>query len=239
MAPDPESDETRERTDEHVEPTDDVPPAETAEAATGGTSGDVPDDGPDDGAPEDAAEADAADAPDDEVASLREQLAAAEARAAEAEQKASEAIERARRSLADFENYRRRTSSQVSDARQSAKADVLRELVAVLDNFDRALEHAGDEEALYDGLKLIYRHLRSTLEAQGLRRVDAEGHAFDPQLHEAVMREPTAAYKEGVIIKEFEKGWFLGEKLLRPAKVKVAVAPPPGAEDTGEVTEEE
>lgn len=167
-----------------------------------------------------------------DAAALARDLAAARAEierlagdAAAARREAEDALEKLKRTLADFENFRRRSRGEALAAREKAKEDLLRELLHVLDNFDRALEHdSGDEESLYEGVKLIFRQFRGIVEKEGLTRIDTEGHAFDPLVHEAVMREPTASYKPGTVIKELERGYFLNGRVLRPAKVKVAVA---------------
>ncbi|MHB8605672.1 MAG: nucleotide exchange factor GrpE [Thermoplasmatota archaeon] len=140
-----------------------------------------------------------------------------------------------KRVSADFDNFRRRTRAEAADARDRAKEDVLRRLIVILDHFDRAMENTGSEEALYDGVKLIYRDLKRMLEAEGLQRINADGHKFDATMHEAVMREETDAYDDGTIIKELERGYLFRGRVLRAAKVKVATKPsPPGAGDAAE-----
>jgi len=99
----------------------------------------------------------------------------------------------------------------------------------VIDNFERALaslEHSGnDAKSLRQGIELIHRQLNDALAKFGLEPVETVGHAFDPNVHEAVSAEPSAEHEENTVIAEFQRGYKLGEKLLRPAKVKVASTP--------------
>lgn len=167
-----------------------------------------------------------------DAAALARDLAAARAEierlagdAAAARREAEDALEKLKRTLADFENFRRRSRGEALAAREKAKEDLLRELLHVLDNFDRALEHPEDA----GGLRLIHRQLTSLLEREGLVRIAAEGEAFDPLLHEAVESVPTTEAKDGVVLAEVARGYTLQGRVLRPARVKVAVPPADGS----------
>ena len=132
------------------------------------------------------------------------------------------------RRAAEFENYRRRVERERSDAYQRARVEVLVEFLPVVDNFERALssleDSGGDAEALRQGVELIHKQFKDALSKFGLEPVDAIGQTFDPHLHEAVTIEATDKHKENTVIEEFQRGYKIGDKLLRPAKVKVAAS---------------
>ena len=133
------------------------------------------------------------------------------------------------RRQAEFENFRKRTERERGELYQRARAEVLLELLPVLDNFDRALssleQSGGDAEALHHGVELIHKQLTDALSKLGLQPLDSIGQAFDPHLHEAVTIEQTDEHAENTVIEEFERGYKMGDRLLRPAKVKVAASP--------------
>jgi molecular chaperone GrpE len=133
------------------------------------------------------------------------------------------------RRAAEFENFRRRIERERSDAYQRARVEVLVEFLPVVDNFERALSSlensGGDAEAWRHGVELIHKQFKDALTKFGLEPVQAIGQTFDPHLHEAVTIEPTDKHKENTVIEEFQRGYKIGDKLLRPAKVKVAATP--------------
>ncbi|MFY9610434.1 MAG: nucleotide exchange factor GrpE [Blastocatellia bacterium] len=133
------------------------------------------------------------------------------------------------RRAAEFENYRRRIERERTDAYQRARVEVLVEFLPVVDNFERALssleDSAGDAEALRHGVELIHKQFKDALAKFGLEPVNAIGQTFDPHLHEAVTIEATDKHKENTVIEEFQRGYKIGDRLLRPAKVKVAATP--------------
>jgi molecular chaperone GrpE len=133
------------------------------------------------------------------------------------------------RRQAEFENYRRRVDRERIETYTRARAEVLLELLPVIDNFERALasleNSVGDAESLRQGVELIHKQFKDALTKFGLEPVESVGQTFDPHVHEAVTIEPTDKHKENTVIEEFERGYRLGEKLLRPAKVKVASSP--------------
>jgi molecular chaperone GrpE len=133
------------------------------------------------------------------------------------------------RRQADFENYRKRIEREREEIYQRAQVEILRELLPVFDNFDRALlslEHSeADAETLRHGIELIHRQLNAALSKMGLEPLESIGKPFDPHLHEAVAIEPSEQHGENIIIEEFQRGYKLGNLLIRPAKVKVAAAP--------------
>lgn len=132
------------------------------------------------------------------------------------------------RLAADFDNFRKRVERDRAAMRAQATEALVQRLLDVAVNFDRAIEAAGGDENAHEGITLIYRQLREILAKEGVERIDTHGHLFDPRLHEAVMREEAAQYPEGTILQEFEAGWTLAGRVVRPAKVKVAVKPAEG-----------
>lgn len=130
------------------------------------------------------------------------------------------------RKTAEFDNYRRRIERERREQIEWAAADVLTDLIAVVDDFERALavEAPAGAEAYRKGLELIYRQLQDLLRKRGVTVLESLGADFDPHLHQAVAYEETAGAREGEIVGELHKGYKLGERLLRPAMVKVAKA---------------
>lgn len=153
----------------------------------------------------------------EELAALREEVAAARGERDDAREKLS-------RALADFENFRRRSRGEAQAAREKGKEEVLRGLLDLVDSFDRAVAAAG-VGVDGDGLRLLHRLLSSLLEREGLARMETVGQAFDPALHEAVAREPSADVKEGVIVGEVARGYAMGGRVVRPARVRVSSGP--------------
>ena len=133
------------------------------------------------------------------------------------------------RRQAEFENYRKRIERERSEIYQRGRDDVLLQFLPVVDNFERALSSLeksdGDAEALRDGVELIHKQFVDALSKFGLKAVEAVGQAFDPHVHEAVTTEATDKHKENTVIEEFQRGYKIGDRLLRPAKVKVASSP--------------
>lgn len=133
------------------------------------------------------------------------------------------------RRQAEFENYRKRVERERAELYQHGRDDVLLQFLPVVDNFERALssleESEGDAEALRRGVELIHKQFKDALAKLGLETVEAVGHTFDPHVHEAVTTEATDKHKENTVIEEFQRGYKIGDRLLRPAKVKVASSP--------------
>jgi molecular chaperone GrpE len=146
---------------------------------------------------------------------------------------AAEAQDRYLRTLADFENFRRRTGREREDWRRQAQEDLLREILPVLDNFDRALAAppAGDaDQAFRTGVELIHRNFLAALERIGVRPFVAVGQPFDPMRHEAVARAERADLDDQTVVAEPVRGYLFQDRVLRPAQVVVAVRPA-GGED--------
>jgi molecular chaperone GrpE len=131
--------------------------------------------------------------------------------------------DRSIRTLADFENYRRRADKEREDLRRFANAEVLRDLLPVADNLERALAAGGSVEDLKLGVELTLRQFKDLLRQRGVDEVKATGEPFDPALHEAVAREDDPAVSVPTVAAELQRGYTLNGRLLRPALVKVAV----------------
>jgi molecular chaperone GrpE len=126
------------------------------------------------------------------------------------------------RTLADFENYRKRVDREKQEFFKYAMAGVLKDLLPVLDNFDRALEHAEEGDDFHKGVALIYKQLSDVLQGHGVRVIAETGVHFDPNIHEAVVTEEDPSVPSHTVIAVLQKGYFLHDRLLRPALVKVA-----------------
>ena len=138
------------------------------------------------------------------------------------------------RLAADFENYRKRTQKEKEDQEQQIKCSTIKELLPVVDNFERARSQikpqTDAEMTIHKSYQGVYKDLVDRLKKIGVAPMRAEGEPFDPSLHEAVMREETDQYPEGTVLEELRRGYVLGELVLRHAMVKVSAAP--DGEDT-------
>jgi molecular chaperone GrpE len=130
------------------------------------------------------------------------------------------------RKSAEFDNYRKRIERERREQAGEAVVDLLRDLLLVVDDFDLALKvEAGEEAAAYrKGVELIHAKLHDLLRKSGVRPIDALGADFDPNVHQAVIHEVSPEHREGEVIGELRRGYLLGDRLLRPAMVKVAKA---------------
>ena len=145
----------------------------------------------------------------------------------ELEDKLNEQNDRYLRLAAEYDNYRKRTLKEKSDLIKTAGEKVLVDLLPVIDDFDLALEHidkASDVEALKEGVKLIYNHFQKFLTQQGVQEIEALGKPLDTDLHEAIQQMPAQSDEEkGKIVKVVQKGYKLNDKVIRHAKVIVAM----------------
>jgi molecular chaperone GrpE len=179
----------------------------------------------------------------DEITSPPEALEAApEARAAGAaaeppasqQSEAEQRLQRERdeyydlllRTRAEFDNYRKRVERDRLEQAEAAAADLLRDMLPVVDDLERALAvsaDAGEEARAYrEGIELIHRRMLDILRQHGARPVEALGATFDPHVHQAVSHEAAPGRREGEVIEEYRRGYMLGDRLLRPSMVKVA-----------------
>jgi molecular chaperone GrpE len=138
------------------------------------------------------------------------------------------------RKLAEFDNFRKRVEREREDMRQLALEDFIRELLPVVDNFDRALQHTNDDSgAFHQGVEMIAKQLHDTLDRKGVTAIDPLGQMFDPEVHEAVQRVEGCQEPPGTVVSVMLKGYTLGERLIRPALVGVAVEPATADGDAG------
>lgn len=131
------------------------------------------------------------------------------------------------RARAEFDNYRKRTARENLHIRKTAAGDLLRDLLPVLDNLELALHHSDDASgALHDGVKLVQQQLRDAMENSGLKAIPAVGEVFDPNVHEAVSQIASAEMPSNHIVEEYQRGYTLGDQVLRPSKVVVSAGEP-------------
>ena len=165
-----------------------------------------------------------------DVERLREELE-------EARAEADEYLDGWRRAQAEFSNYKKRQRAEQAKIRELANANLLRKLLPVLDDFERAMmtmPEGLEKLSWSQGLLMIKRKLEAILETEGVEPVETEGERFDPHYHEAVTHEEIPGYEEGQIIGEVQKGYILGDRVLRPALVRVAKAPSAPPKDAEE-----
>ena len=131
------------------------------------------------------------------------------------------------RAVADFDNYRKRVERERRELSEYAAADVLLELLPIIDNFERALQApaGADTDGLRRGVELIHKQMLDLLRKRGVSPIEAHGADFDPNVHQAVIHEPSDEHREGEVMQELQRGYKLGDRLLRPAMVKVAKRP--------------
>jgi molecular chaperone GrpE len=147
---------------------------------------------------------------------------------AEAEKRAAENYDKYVRTVAELDNYRKRAVREKTDAIQYGNENLLRDILPLVDGMDRALEHAcnsEDFEAFRKGLKLLQGQLLGCLQKHGVEMIDTAGKDFDPHVHEAMMQVESAEHGDSKVVGEFERGYLLNGRLLRPAKVSVCKGP--------------
>jgi molecular chaperone GrpE len=147
---------------------------------------------------------------------------------ADTQRERDEYLDLAKRTKADFENFRKRMTAEVQASAARGKGELLREVVPVLDDLERAIQAAGldpegdSEDGLAHGVLLVFRSLRDSLARNGVEAVDPKGEKFDPMVHEALSTLPVEGAESGVVVEVLQKGYRLGEQLVRPARVVVS-----------------
>ena len=126
------------------------------------------------------------------------------------------------RLMADFQNFKRRTEKEKSDIYAFANEKIVRELLDVIDNFERALAAGNDGDKFLEGMEMILKQLLAVLERAGVAEIKCLGEDFDPNFHNAVMTEDSAEYESGKVTAVLQKGYILNSRVVRPAMVKVA-----------------
>ncbi|HEX6034674.1 MAG TPA: nucleotide exchange factor GrpE [Anaerolineales bacterium] len=150
-----------------------------------------------------------------EVDALKKQLA-------EAESKTSEYRDSWLRSQAEFQNYRKRIERDNELTYISLKGDIVKRILPVLDDLERALQNRVPGDAWASGIELIARKFQNILESEGVKKIEAVGLEFDPNFHEAVSHEPADSVQSGHVIGVVQNGYMIGERVIRPALVRVA-----------------
>jgi len=150
-----------------------------------------------------------------EIDSLRLKLS-------EAEAKSAENLDGWQRSVAEFQNYKKRMDRDREAEKAYMKGDLIKKVLPALDDLERALSNRPEGDAWANGIELIARKLQSILESEGLERIEAQGMAFDPNFHEAISYEPNDNVESGHIIAIVQNGYMLGDRVVRPALVRVA-----------------
>lgn len=161
------------------------------------------------------AEADAEEQFPAEVDALRKQLEETEARA-------SEYKDSWMRSQAEFQNYKKRIERDNELMRATMKGDIVRKILPVLDDLERAMQNRPADESWTDGIELIVRKFQTILDGEGVKKIEAEGVEFNPNFHEAISNEPSEEVESGHVIAVVQNGYMLGERVVRPALVRVA-----------------
>jgi molecular chaperone GrpE len=144
--------------------------------------------------------------------------------AAQLRQERDEYYDRLLRKTAEFDNYRKRTDRERQQLAEAAAADLLEELLPLVDDMERALKAdlGSDASTIHQGVELIHKQLLETLRKRGVTPIESLGADFDPHFHMAVTHEPVEGHRDGEVVEEFRRGYMLGDRLLRPAMVKVA-----------------
>src|SRR5262245_45983357 len=150
---------------------------------------------------------------------------------AEARAEAARIRDQLLRTAADYDNFRKRTRREVEDAQKRGREELLRELLPVFDNLERAVVHAGqasDAKAVADGVGMVLKQFADTLGKVGIKRIAAVGGPFDPSLHEAIQQVETNDHPAGTIVAEVQPGYAMGDRLVRASMVVVAKPKPKG-----------
>jgi molecular chaperone GrpE len=157
----------------------------------------------------------------------KDDIAELEASLIKAQEEAAENYDRFLRVSADLENFKKRASKEKADLIRYGNEELIKELLPVIDNLERALEHTGSEraqEGIADGVAMTLQQFLGILQRFGVTPIAAAGEPFDPTKHEAVMEQPTGDHDPGHVVTELQKGYLLNDRLVRPAKVAVAKA---------------
>lgn len=173
-----------------------------------------------------------------EMAKMQEASAASDGRVKTLEASTSTAKEQFLRLTADFDNYRRRTGEEKAQIADSARSDVVKDLLPLVDAFELArtqvkAETEG-EQRINNSYQGLYKQMVELMRTLGVEAVPTVGTPFDPEIHDAIMRQPDAEHPDGTVLKEFRKGFRLGDKLIRPAMVQVSYT-----EDAGPIASSE
>lgn len=127
------------------------------------------------------------------------------------------------RALADYDNLKKRTQKEIENIQLYAGEQLIKDIIPVLDNFERAIDSVEDKEsAFYNGIKMIYNQLKGVMKKYGVEEIEAQGKPFDPKLHEAIMTVESEEYEDETVVEVLRKGYTYHSKVIRPSLVKVA-----------------
>ena len=176
---------------------------------------------------EEVTEAEAvATAPDEEMPEEMDQASAEmdalKRQVEEAEAKLAESVDGWQRSQAEFQNYKKRVERDNEMMRANMKGDIVKKILPVLDDLERAMQNRPADEPWADGIELIVRKFQTILDGEGVKKIEAEGVEFNPNFHEAISNEPSEEVESGHVIAVVQNGYMLGERVVRPALVRVA-----------------
>jgi molecular chaperone GrpE len=194
----------------HARPEAEIKPDESAEQEPGPATGAA------------AMAATSIDEAQKQLAEIQSKADVLQQQLTEAQAQAAEYKDGWQRALADFQNYKRRTDAERADTYQNAVGNIIKRYLPVLDDMERAMTARPADLAWADGVELICRKLQTILENEGLKRIEAEGQPFDPNFHEAISQEPADGVESGCVIGVVQNGYMLGERVIRPALVRVA-----------------
>lgn len=126
------------------------------------------------------------------------------------------------RSQAEFQNFRKRVERDNESFKVSTKGDIIKKVLPVLDDLERAMLNRPADDAWANGIELVMRKFQNILDMEGVTKIDAKGAAFDPNFHEAISHEPSEEVESGHVIEVIQNGYMIGERVIRPALVRVA-----------------
>jgi molecular chaperone GrpE len=150
-----------------------------------------------------------------EVDALKSQLEAAET-------KLAETVDGWQRAQAEFQNYKKRVERDSEMMRVNMKGDIVKKILPMLDDLERAMQNRPADEPWTNGIELIVRKFQTVLDSEGVKRIEAEGVEFNPNFHEAISNEPSEEVESGYVIAVVQNGYMLGERVIRPVLVRVA-----------------
>lgn len=146
-----------------------------------------------------------------------------------------------KRKQADFENFRKRAQKETQDFKKYANSEIVLDVLSMMDDFERAIEStesSKDFDSLHEGILLVEKQIKSTLESKyNVKAIDAVGKPFDPTVHDAIMMEESETHDEDTVLEDFQKGYIMHDRVIRPSKVKVAKAVSPANSEEDEQAE--
>ncbi|WP_129344106.1 nucleotide exchange factor GrpE [Sorangium cellulosum] len=170
-----------------------------------------------------------AEAPAERAEPAEERATTLEDKLGEAQAEAARMREQLLRTAADFDNFRKRSRREVDEAQRRGRETILKDLLPVFDNLERAATHAEsapDAKSVADGVRIVLKQFLDTLERMGIKRIPAVGKPFDPSVHEAIQQIESTEHPAGVVIAEVQPGYILGDYLIRASMVVVSKGPP-------------